>query len=48
MLALAVTFADSTARSWYDIPAVRLLGVVLGIMLLFAAIRAMFGNRKDR
>jgi hypothetical protein len=28
-----------------DVPGVRLLGVVLGILLVLAAIRAMFGRR---
>ncbi|MFE0593503.1 hypothetical protein [Micromonospora echinospora] len=27
---------------WYDIPGVRLLGLVVGGLLLIAAIRAMF------
>jgi hypothetical protein len=30
--------------SWYDIPAVRLVGAVLGALLLLAAIRSMFGK----
>jgi hypothetical protein len=30
--------------SWYDVPGVRLLGVVLGGLLLIAAIRSMFGK----
>lgn len=30
--------------SWHDIPGVRLLGGVLGILLLLAAIRSMFGK----
>jgi hypothetical protein len=29
---------------WTEIPAVRLLGLVIGALLLFAAIRAMFGG----
>ncbi len=29
-------------RSWTEIPGVRILGAILGILLLFAAIRAMF------
>jgi hypothetical protein len=29
-----------------DVPGVKLLGVVLGGLLLIAAIRAMFGKRK--
>jgi len=36
------------ARSWSDIPVVRLLGVVLGTLLLIAAIRGMFGGRGRR
>ncbi|MEV4628581.1 hypothetical protein AB0J90_20155 [Micromonospora sp. NPDC049523] len=30
--------------SWYDVPGVRLLGAVLGALLLIAAIRSMFGK----
>ncbi|SDZ33613.1 hypothetical protein SAMN05444365_110124 [Micromonospora pattaloongensis] len=30
--------------SWHDIPAVKLLGGVLGILLLVAALRSMFGK----
>jgi hypothetical protein len=30
---------------WTDIPAVRLLGAVLGTLLLIAAIRSMFGGK---
>ncbi|MFK3984163.1 hypothetical protein ACI2K4_27800 [Micromonospora sp. NPDC050397] len=30
--------------SWYDVPGVRLLGAVLGTLLLIAAIRSMFGR----
>jgi hypothetical protein len=29
---------------WTEIPAVRLVGLVVGGLLLFAAIRAMFGG----
>ena len=32
-------------RDWSTIPAVRLLGVVIGILLLIAAIRAVFRRR---
>jgi hypothetical protein len=32
--------------SWYDIPAVQILGAILGTLLLIAAIRAMFGRRR--
>ncbi|MEV4756695.1 hypothetical protein AB0J86_16485 [Micromonospora sp. NPDC049559] len=37
-----VTAAEDT--SWYDIPGVRLVGAVLGALLLLAAIRSMFGR----
>jgi len=30
--------------SWSDIPGVRVLGAVLGTLLLIAALRAMFGR----
>ncbi|WP_329109201.1 hypothetical protein OG792_10835 [Micromonospora sp. NBC_01699] len=30
--------------SWYDIPGVRLVGAVLGTLLLIAAIRSVFGR----
>jgi hypothetical protein len=29
-------------QSWAEIPAVRIVGAVLGVLLLLAAIRAMF------
>jgi hypothetical protein len=32
-------------RSWHDIPEVRILGAVVGVLLLAAAIRSMFGRR---
>jgi hypothetical protein len=32
-------------QSWAEIPGVRLLGAVLGVLLLVAAIRALFGRR---
>ncbi|MEH1166092.1 MULTISPECIES: hypothetical protein [unclassified Micromonospora] len=35
--------ADATSPA--DIPGVRLLGLVVGALLLLAAIRAMFGKR---
>lgn len=30
--------------NWYDVAAVRLLGVALGALLLLIAIRSMFGR----
>jgi len=32
--------------SWYDVPGVRILGAVLGTLLLVAAIRSIFGKGK--
>jgi hypothetical protein len=33
-------------RPWTEIPGVRILGLVIGAVLLLAAIRAMFGGRR--
>jgi hypothetical protein len=33
-------------RPWEDIPGVVLVGIVMGIGFLIAAIRAMFGKKK--
>jgi hypothetical protein len=33
-------------RDWQDVPGVRIVGAILGILLIYAAIRAMFGKRK--
>jgi hypothetical protein len=41
--ALAPLAAD---RPWTEIPGVRILGAVLGALLLLAAIRAMFRGRR--
>jgi hypothetical protein len=30
--------------SWYDVPGVRLLGAIVGTLLLIAAIRSLFGK----
>lgn len=32
-------------RSWQDIPGVRILGAVFGVLVLVVAIRSMFGRR---
>lgn len=32
--------------SWHDIPGVRILGAVIGVLLIFAALRSMFGGRR--
>jgi hypothetical protein len=32
--------------SWYDIPAVQIIGAILGTLMLVAAIRAMFGKKR--
>jgi hypothetical protein len=42
---LAATGLASDA-DWTDIAGVRLVGVVIGTLLVVAAIRAMFGRRK--
>ena len=31
--------------SWTEIPGVRIIGAILGVLLIAAAIRAMFGRR---
>jgi hypothetical protein len=41
MLPFALAAAEV---SWYDVPGVRLLGAILGTLLLIAAIRSMFGK----
>jgi len=41
-MAQIILVAEET--SWYDIPGVRLIGAVLGILLLVAALRSMFGK----
>ena len=33
-------------QSWTEIPGVRILGAVIGTLLLLAAIRAMFRGRR--
>ncbi|HEX6870612.1 MAG TPA: hypothetical protein VF163_05890 [Micromonosporaceae bacterium] len=40
-------FSDAAPRAWDDIPGVALVGIVIGLVPLVAAIRAMFG-RRDR
>jgi hypothetical protein len=42
---LILLAAPDDPRSWEDIPGVALVGVVIGIVLLVAAVRAMFGRR---
>jgi hypothetical protein len=39
-----ITLVAAAETSWYDIPGVRLVGAVLGTLLLVAAIRSMFGK----
>jgi hypothetical protein len=41
-----VTAAEPVA--WSDIPGVRILGAILGVLLIVAAIRAMFGGKGRR
>lgn len=33
-------------RSWFDIPAVQVIGAIAGALFLVAAIKAMFGGGK--
>jgi hypothetical protein len=40
--------AGDAPRPWDDIPFVVLTGVVLGVALLIAAIRAMFGGKRKK
>jgi hypothetical protein len=35
----------AAARDWQDVPGVRVVGAILGILLIAAAIRSMFGRR---
>jgi hypothetical protein len=37
--------AGDSPRPWEDIPGVVLIGIVIGVVFLIAAIRAMFGKR---
>jgi hypothetical protein len=37
-----VLFVAAAEQNWTEIPAVRIVGAVLGVLLLIAAIRAMF------
>jgi hypothetical protein len=45
VVALALPLAADPV-SWYDVPGVRILGAVLGTLLLVAAVRSMFGGRR--
>jgi hypothetical protein len=40
------TLTGMQEASWYDIPAVQILGAILGSLLLIAAIRSMFGKKR--
>lgn len=44
--AMAVIHRAAQETSWHDIPGVRILGAVIGTLLLVAALRAMFGRRR--
>ncbi len=33
-------------RDWQDVPGVKVVGAVLGVLLIAAAIRSMFGGRR--
>lgn len=36
------------AQGWAGVPGIRVVGAVLGILILVAAIRAMFGKRNGK
>ena len=42
---MSVVLRAAEEVPWTEIPAVRLLGLVLGGLLLIAAIRSMFGGK---
>ena len=44
---LEVLAAEDSPRAWEDIPGVVLVGIVVGVIFLWIAIRSMF-NRKDK
>jgi hypothetical protein len=39
-------FLVAEPRPWSDIPGVQIIGVIVGLVILWAAIRAMFGKKK--
>jgi hypothetical protein len=40
-----LTLLAAEERPWADIPGAVLVGVAIGVVLLIAAVRAMFGKR---
>jgi hypothetical protein len=44
MLSMSAILLAAEEANWSDIPAVRLLGAVLGTVLLIAAVRSLFGR----
>ena len=46
-LAGARLAAEDSPRAWEDIPGVVLVGVIIGLVLLVAAVRGMF-DRRDK
>ena len=45
MMLVALPSLAAEEVPWTDIPGVRILGAVLGTVLLLAAIRSMFGGK---
>lgn len=39
-------FAEEGTRPWDEIPGVALVGIVIGLALLYFAIKAMLGKKK--
>lgn len=46
LTSLAAGWITAEERPWTDIPVVRWVGLVIGAVFLWAAIRFMFGRRK--
>jgi hypothetical protein len=46
MLTVAPILAENAPRAWTDIPAVAVVGIVIGVVIIVAAIRYMFGKHK--
>jgi hypothetical protein len=47
-VALVDLLTAAEPMSWSEIPAVRIIGAILGVLLLIAAIRTMFGGKGRR
>ena len=43
---MTTTATELVAEAASDAPGIKLLGIAMGVLLVIAAIRAMFGKRK--